>query len=163
MRILVVDGVADAAENLEKSLLSLGWPAVGSATNSDEAVEWINDHGGCDVLVTEVFLQPADGFALRETIQPHLPDMKTIFTSAHDLSAHADRMAGCPSLCAPVNAAALDALIRHLTATPPQTSAPVAPEAPSAALQPTAQPTPRPVAAQPAAAQPTPRPVAAQP
>ncbi len=137
MKILVVDGGPDVAAALAKSLNALGWPGAGAATDSDEAVEWINQHGGCDVLVTEVFLQPADGFTLRETIQPHLPGMKTIFSSVHDCSAYSDRMTGCEFLPAPLTPAALDAVIRKLTA-PAPVAEPVAEEpAPSAiAVQP---------------------------
>ena len=153
MKILVVDSDAAAAGALAQSLQSLGWTQAGAASDSDGAVEWINQHGGCDVLVTEVYLQPADGFTLRETIQPHLPAMKTIFTSIHDASAHADRMAGCEFLPAPVAAGVLDAVIRRLTGT-----APVAAPVPAVPSQPTATPaaTPTPRATPAPAATPTP-------
>jgi len=115
MKILVVDDRPGVADTLAQSLQSLGWAGTGAATNSDAAVEWINQHGGCDVLITEIFLQPADGFILRETIQPHLPGMKTIFTSIHDASAYGARMAGCDFLPAPVTPDVLDAALRRLT------------------------------------------------
>ncbi|MFZ4774733.1 MAG: SUMF1/EgtB/PvdO family nonheme iron enzyme [Terrimicrobiaceae bacterium] len=134
MKILVVDGGPDVAAALAQSLNSLGWAGAGAATNSDEAVEWINQHGGCDILVTEVFLQPADGFTLRETIQPHLPGMKVIFTSVHDCSAYADRMTGCEFLPSPISPEALDAALRKLTAPAPVA---VAPEPPVTAVAPT--------------------------
>ncbi|MEI8312876.1 MAG: response regulator, partial [Verrucomicrobiota bacterium] len=155
MKILVVDGGPGVAEALAQSLQPLGWTGAGAAANSDDAVEWINNHGGCDILVTEVFLQPADGFTLRETIQPHLPGMKTIFTSIYDASAYTERMAGNLFLQAPLTAETLDAALRKLTSPPP-----VAVAVPQATPKPTAQPTatPRPVAATP---QPTP--VAATP
>ena len=167
MKILVVDGLAGAAENLTKSLIALGWTGAGSATNSDDAIEWINTHGGCDVLVTEIFLQPADGFLLRETIQPHLPEMKTVFTSGHDVSAYAERMAGHEFLSAPVDPAALDAVLRNLTAAPrpagqpaaePGAATPAAPPHAAAAAQPRAVASAAPKAV---AASPTPH--AAQP
>jgi len=147
MKILVVDGAPGAADALSQSLNSLGWPGTGAATNTDDAVEWINRHGGCDVLITEIFLQPADGFTLRETIQPHLPGMKTIFTSPHDVSAHAERMSGCEFLQSPVAPEALAGVLRKVTG---QTPGPVVP-APEAAPEP--PPVPAAVASAP---QPTP-------
>lgn len=158
MKILVVDAVPGAADALADSLKQLGWTGAGSATNSDDAVEWINRHGGCDVLVTEVFLQPADGLTLRETIQPHLPAMKTVFTSAHDASAYESRMNGCPFLSAPVAPAALDTLLRTLTTPPPVPAAAPAPASPAPAA---ASPRPRAVAAAQPSASPQPRAVAA--
>ena len=140
MKILIVDGEPGVAENLKTSLISLGWTGAGSATNSDAAIEWINDHGGCDVLVTEVFLQPADGLTLRETIQPHLPDMKTVFTSVHDVSAHANRMVGCQFLSTPVATAALDTLIRNLTSAPQPPAQAVQEEPPAPQSAPPPQP-----------------------
>ena len=181
MKILVVDAGPGTADALAHSLRAVGWTEAGAATNSDEAVEWINHHGGCDVLVTEVFLQPADGFTLRETIQPHLPGMKTLFTSVHDASAYSERMAGCEFLQAPVTLEILDAVLRRLTSAAPVAiataseahEAPPTPAATRATPQPTVKPaatptpTARPVATPaqptPVAATPRPTPVAATP
>jgi len=155
MKILIVDGAPGVADALARSLQALGWADAGAATSSDDAIEWINGHGGCDILVTEVFLEPADGFTLRETIQPHLPEMKTIFTSVYDASAHAERMAGNPFLQAPLAPETLDAAVRKLTS-----PAPVAAAEPQATPSPTAQPAATPTAV---AATPEPTPVAATP
>ena len=166
MKILVVDAEPGTADALTHSLRAIGWTEAGAATNSDEAVEWINHHGGCDVLVTEVFLQPADGFTLRETIQPHLPGMKTLFTSIHDASAYSERMAGCEFLQAPVTPEILDAALRKLTSAAPVAASP-RPTPVAASPQPTpvaASPRPTPVAASPrptpVATSPRPTPVA---
>ena len=142
MKILIVDAGPGTAEALAHSLRAVGWAEAGAATNSDEAVEWINQRGGCDVLVTEVFLQPADGFTLRETIQPHLPEMKTLFTSVHDASAYSERMAGREFLQAPLTPEILDAALRKLTSPPPVAiaEAPEAHAAPDATPRPTAMP-----------------------
>ena len=139
MKMLVVDGNADVAEKLATGLAGRGWGEVGHAANSDDAIEWINAHGGCDVLITEVYLQPADGFTLRETIQPHLPGMITVFTSNYDVSPYMDRMAGCQFLPAPTDATHLDSLLRQLTGkTPAPAAVPAA--APPPALDPAAMP-----------------------
>lgn len=114
MKILIVDGEPEFAAALSQSLAAYGWTDVGTALSSDECVDWINSHGGCDVLISEVFLQPADGFTLRETIQPYLPQLKTIFISAYDVSPYADRIAGCEFLPKPVTAEVLDATLRRI-------------------------------------------------
>ncbi len=163
MKILLVDGEPGLAASLAQSLAEAGIAGVGTATSSDEAVDWINSHGGCDVLVTDVYLEPSDGLTLRETIQPHLPGMKTIFVSGYDVSAYADRMVGCEQLAKPVDPVALAGLIQRLLPRP--TPVPVAaPPQPAATAQPTV--TPRAVAATPRVAQATPaalKPVAVAP
>jgi formylglycine-generating enzyme required for sulfatase activity/DNA-binding NarL/FixJ family response regulator len=114
MNILIVDDEPGLAAGLAGWLEENGWGTLGVATTSDEAVEWINRHGRVDVLVCDVALEPADGFTLRETIQPHLPRMQTIFISGYDLSGHTARMEGCRFLQKPVTGEALDDAIRSL-------------------------------------------------
>ncbi len=148
MKILLVDADLVSATGLSSWLVANGWDAPALAATSDEAIEWVNQNGRVDVLVSDVFLQPADGFTLRESLLPHLPDMKTIFMSAHDVSAHSARMQGCPLLPKPVTGEALNGAIRELyerkaiavTATPRPAvktvvaKAPVAKAAPAAIL-----------------------------
>ncbi|HEY5707050.1 MAG TPA: SUMF1/EgtB/PvdO family nonheme iron enzyme [Terrimicrobiaceae bacterium] len=114
MNILIVDDEPGLAAGLAGWLAENGWGAPGVATTSDEAVEWINRNGRVDVLVCDVAIEPADGFTLRETIQPHLPKMRTIFISGYDLSDHGARMEGCHFLPKPVTGEALDEAIRGL-------------------------------------------------
>src|SRR5690348_3874895 len=114
MKILIVDDEPGLASGLAQWLDENGWGLPGVATTSDEAIEWVNQNGGVDMLIADVILQPADGFTLRETLQPHFPQMKAIFISGHDLSAHAARMEGCPLLTKPVTGEELDNAIRGL-------------------------------------------------
>lgn len=115
MKILVVDNEPGLAASLAEALQAAGFPAAGAASHSDAAVDWINTQGGCDVLITDIFLQPTDGFTLRDTIQPHLPAMKSILLSAHDVSAYADRIGSSTLLTKPVDPAALVEAVRKLT------------------------------------------------
>ena len=114
MKILIVDDEPGLAAGLAGWLEENGWGSPGVATTSDEAVEWINRNGRVDVLVCDVAIKPADGFTLRETIQPYLPKMRTIFISGYDLSDHSARMEGCHFLAKPVSGEALDDAIRSL-------------------------------------------------
>jgi formylglycine-generating enzyme required for sulfatase activity/DNA-binding NarL/FixJ family response regulator len=172
MRILIVDNEPGVGAGLAKWLADGGWGQPGVVSTSDEAVEWINQNGGkIDVLVSEVMIQPADGPTLREALLPHMPKMKAVFFSAHDLSAYAGRLTGCAVLPKPVNGPLVEDAIRDLYEPKPAASpAPVAatpqvaPATPKAATPVAA--TPRAVAATPVAATPvaaTPRPAAATP
>lgn len=125
MKILIVDDEAGLAAGLARSLAEIGWDPPGAATSSEEAVEWINQQGGLDVLICNAFLPSTDGFTLRETLLAHLPELRTIFLSAYDVSEHAERMQDCALLPKPVSAEALDAALRQLFA-PAAESAPVA-------------------------------------
>jgi formylglycine-generating enzyme required for sulfatase activity/DNA-binding NarL/FixJ family response regulator len=116
MNILIVDDEPGLAAGLAGWLEENGWGSPGVATTSDEAVEWINRNGRVDVLVCDVAIKPADGFTLREAIQPHLPKMRTIFISGYDLSDYSARMEGCHFLAKPVTGEALDDAIRSLFA-----------------------------------------------
>ena len=114
MKILIVDDEPGLAVGLAAWLEEGGWGTLGVATTSDEAVEWINRNGNVDVLVCDVVIKPLDGFTLRESIQPHLPKMRTIFISGYDLSEHAARMHGCHFLPKPVSGELLDDALRSL-------------------------------------------------
>lgn len=114
MKILVAFLEKPVADAVSQILSDLGWPQPGIAESSDAAVEWINANGGCDLLISEVYLSPADGFTLRDTIQPHLPGLRTIFSSAYDISPYVDRLEGAPFLPQPVAAEAIRQCLEEL-------------------------------------------------
>ena len=114
MKILIVDDEPGLALGLAAWLEESGWDRPGVATTSDEALAWINRNGNVDVLVCDVVIKPTDGFTLRESLQPNLPAMQTIFISGYDLSEHAARMHGCQFLGKPVSGESLDNAIRNL-------------------------------------------------
>ncbi len=60
--------------------------------------------GGCDLLVTEVFLPPLGGFTLRDTLRSRYPGMRTIFVSSRDISSYAGLLQGDPLLTLPLPA-----------------------------------------------------------
>ncbi|GAT33684.1 response regulator receiver domain-containing protein [Terrimicrobium sacchariphilum] len=148
MKILIVDDELGLASGLAGWLTENGWPQPGVATNADEATAWVDQQGRLDVLVTDVVMQPTDGFTLRETLQARFPKLKVVFISGYDLSDYGPRMEGARFLPKPVSGYDIDGAIRALFEQP----APVV-------AQPVAAPTPvTPAVAQPApvAAQPTP-------
>ncbi|MEI7863758.1 MAG: SUMF1/EgtB/PvdO family nonheme iron enzyme [Chthoniobacterales bacterium] len=119
MKILLVDdepGVLDAWRELlgekdgcEVSVASNGGGALLAAR------AW---EGGPDVLVSDVVMKPMDGFALRDRLVAEFPGMRTIFVSAYDLSAQADRLAGAVLLAKPVDFDQLVAMLGLVGALP---------------------------------------------
>lgn len=107
MKTLVVDRDPAAARQLAEALASAGIGEVFSAGNAEEAVLRINELGGVDVLVTDIFLEGVDGITLSESARAQLPELRTVFLSEHDVSAHADRIGSAEVLARPVDVAAL--------------------------------------------------------
>ena len=171
MKILVAFTDAEAAETAAKMLVELGWPEPGVALTSDSAVEWINANGGCDILICEVYLTPSDGFTLRDTLMPHLPQLRVIYTSQYDITPYVERLEGAPFLPYPLQLGFLRQILGELSApeTQPEPTATAQPAATASAQPRVAAATPSvkatPVAAVATAATPsvkaTPVPVAA--
>jgi CheY-like chemotaxis protein len=127
MKILLASTDASASASLTESLRSLGLPEPGCVSDSNAAVDWINSHSGCDLLITEVYLAPMDGFALRDFLVQHLPDLKIAFTSVYDISPYADRLEGAPFIPQPCDTAFLRKVLETLIALPEAHQPPAAP------------------------------------
>jgi len=104
MKILLVDDEAGVLDAWRELLEEVGGCEVRVASNGGGALlaarAW---EGGPDVLVSDVVMEPMDGFALRDRLVAEFPGMRTIFVSGYDLSAHADRLAGAAALTKPVD------------------------------------------------------------
>ena len=159
MKTLIALGDSEAASTLSLALDALGKPASGLAADSDAVIEWINANGVCDLLISEVYFAPLDGFSLRDTLLPYLPNLKTIFTSQHDITPYAERLGGSPFLPQPITPEALNQALAKLGIAE-ESPASIEPPAPAPAAQ------PKPAAAVPkaaAAAAPKPQAVGAKP
>jgi formylglycine-generating enzyme required for sulfatase activity/CheY-like chemotaxis protein len=128
-KILLVDDESHVLEAWKALLESAGSCEVRIASVAGEALKEARAWGGPDVLITDVVMEPMDGFRLREMLASEFPAMRSIFVSGYDLSAYADRTAGAAVLGKPVTAEQLAAAIGL-------TSAPVAKVAPSAPQEP---------------------------
>jgi hypothetical protein len=102
MRVLLVDPEGDLLPGLQGALLGVPGVELYCAPDGATAVQHASFLGGVDVLITEVFLQGLDGFALRDTLQTATPDLRTIFLARHDLSAYAEAIRDTPVLRLPV-------------------------------------------------------------
>jgi len=104
MKILLVDDEAGVLDAWRELLGEIEGCEVRVAANGGAALlaarAW---EGGPDVLVSDVVMEPMDGFALRDRLVAEFPGMRTIFVSAYDLSGHADRSAGAIVLTKPLD------------------------------------------------------------
>lgn len=117
------------------------------ATTGEKALEHAASMGNVDVLVTDVIMEPMNGFTLRNKLQNRSPGVRTIFISGYDLGNYAEYTQGCQVLTKPF---APDALLRaierelHPPAQPGPAPAPA--RAPQGAAKPRIPATPKVVA-----------------
>ncbi|MGA3172472.1 MAG: SUMF1/EgtB/PvdO family nonheme iron enzyme [Chthoniobacteraceae bacterium] len=174
MKILVVDRAEDLPAVVALLQQTPG-NEIQSAATGDAALE-LTQGQQLDLLITEVMMEPMNGFTLRNKMENRHPGVKTIFLTGFDLSAYAEHTAGYEVVTKPVSQQKLfPAIARALgfgaaqpPAQPSQTTAPAgelpfpaqpAPHLPAAV--PKAVPTTHPPAAP--AAMPRPHAVAAVP
>jgi len=109
MKVLLVDDEAHVLDAW-RALLE-GSAEVRTASTGGDALQAARAWGGPDVLVTDVVMEPMDGFRLRDILAAEFPRMRTVFVSGYDLSGHADRTAGAAVLAKPVTVEQLAALL----------------------------------------------------
>jgi len=151
MRILLVDDDTTVLRAMLTVVRSLPGHTVVAASSADEAMETAAS-SGVDLLITDVVMEPTDGFSLNEQMQALYPGMRTIFLSGYDLSDYAERIGSWQVLMKPVDYQTIaGAVEREATAlraaAAPKVAVPVA--RPAAVAQPAAAP--RAVAARPTA------------
>jgi len=144
MKTLIALGDSEVASTLSEAFTTLGKPAPGLVTDSDAVIEWINTNGGCDLLISEVYFAPLDGFSLRDALTPYLPDLKTIFTSQHDISPYAERLGGAPFLTQPITLETLKQALTELGITAASPTPAAQPKPASAAPKPASAMAPKP-------------------
>lgn len=104
MKILLVDDETQVLDALRALLEAAGAGEVRTAGCGEEALRVAREWGGPDVLVTDVVMEPMDGFTLRETLAAEYPALRAVFVSAYDLTEHAGRLAGAQVLAKPATA-----------------------------------------------------------
>ena len=128
MNILLVDDESDAVDALRPILESIPGVVVRSAITGDAALEVAAAWGKVDMLVTDVAMDPMNGFTLRNKLENKLPGFKTIFMTGYDLGDYSQYTDGCPVLLKPFDADSLRDLVMREMA-PPAVPAPPAPPA----------------------------------
>ena len=147
MNILLVDDEHDAIEALQPILESVPGVTVRSATSGEGALEQALEWGHIDLLLTDVAMEPMNGFTLRNKLENRMPGFKTIFMSGYSLDEYAEYTNGSPVLVKPFEADELRALVRKQIAPLPAPPRPGLIAAPVAMAQmpnstPTAPPNP---------------------
>ncbi len=102
MKILLVDADAGVIQALLPELKSIPDAEVRVATTGEKALEHAMEWGALDVLVTEVIMEPMNGFTLRNKIDNRVPGARTIFISGYDLSGYAEFIGNATVLNKPV-------------------------------------------------------------
>lgn len=146
MKILLVDDDPSVIQALFPLLKANPEYEVRVATNGEKAIEQAAAAGGVDILVSDVVMEPMDGFTLRDEFKVRFPSTRTIFITGFDLSDYPDQTKGHLVLAKPVGieelTKAIDAVAALLRHPAPAVSAVAPPAATVRASQPTAAPKP---------------------
>jgi formylglycine-generating enzyme required for sulfatase activity/CheY-like chemotaxis protein len=114
VKILLVDDDAGVIQALLPELKSIPDAEVRVATTGEKALEHAMEWGALDVLVTEVIMEPMNGFTLRNKIDNRISGVRTIFISGYDLSGYAEFIGSAQVLSKPIVPDDLrDAVIRQ--------------------------------------------------
>src|SRR5260221_3824564 len=107
MKILLVDDDSAIVQSLAAILQGLPDHDVRGATRGGQALQSAMAMGGIDLLITDVVMEPMDGFTLRDQVATRYPSARIIFISGYDLSDYAGQTANHQVLAKPVEHADL--------------------------------------------------------
>ncbi len=113
MNILLVGDEPSVAEALDSAIASqpghvVCWTACRDAVSSAEAMAEL------DLLITDVVMEPVDGFTLSKQLRARFPEMRAVFVTEYDLSQFSDLLNGDKLLHKPIVQSALAALIKEV-------------------------------------------------
>ncbi len=156
MKILLVDDEPDIVQMLVALLQKLPENDVRGATTGGQALQSAMSMGGIDLLITDVVMEPMDGFTLRDQIATRYPGARTIFISGYDLSDYDGQTAGHQVLAKPVEQAELFAAIARESVSEEPAAEATAPAAEEAIA---VEPAPLPPEPEPVVVAPEPEPI----
>lgn len=125
MKLLLVDDEAQVLAAWAELLAGHEGLEVRTASNGPDAVNAAREWGGPDVLVSDVVMEPVNGFDLRDQLAAEFPAMRTVFVSGYDLSGHGEWVRDTPVLAKPVSREQLLAAAQVPVA-PPKVAVPAA-------------------------------------
>lgn len=102
MKILLVDDDVSIIQTLLPALKSVRGYQVRAAITGDIAMENAEAWDGVDLLITDVFMNPMNGFTLRNKLRNHYPAVRTLFISGYDLSDYSEHVEDSSVLVKPV-------------------------------------------------------------
>ena len=130
MKILLVDNEPDIAELLLTVLKGIGSHDIRVANTGGTALQTAAAMGGVDLLVTDVVMEPMNGFMLRDQIAKRYPASRVLFISGFDLSDYQEQIAGCTFIQKPFELPDFSALVEKELAIAASQPAPEVPETP---------------------------------
>ena len=92
MKILLVDDEVSIIQMLLPALKSMSGAEVRAAISGEEAIASAEAWGGIDLLITDVFMDPMNGFTLRNKLEQRHPPFRALFLSGHELSRYAEHI-----------------------------------------------------------------------
>ena len=132
MRILLVDDDTAVIPALLAILKTLPGDEVRVATTGEKAVENAAALNGVDLLITDVVMEPMDGFTLRDHLVSLYPEMRTILISGYDLSDYPEQTQNHQLLTKPIDAEQLLAAVAREMVVPPEPESEPEPRSPRA-------------------------------
>src|ERR1043166_8339382 len=120
MKILLVDDNQLSLQAIKELLEATPDIKVRAATNGERALQIAQDWHGADLLVAEIFMEPMNGFTLRNKMENRFPGVKTIFVSQYDASDYREHWEGCEVLVKPLEPKTVLAAIAKTFAPPAQ-------------------------------------------
>jgi formylglycine-generating enzyme required for sulfatase activity/DNA-binding NarL/FixJ family response regulator len=146
MRILLVDDDSSVLQALLGVLKTMPGHEIRLAANAQKAHEHAAALGGVDLLISDVVMEPTDGFTLRSELQALYPKMQVAFVSGYDLSDYSAQLNGAHLLTKPVDAGVIRAIVdnsvQEFVAAAAAHHASARPKAVAAGVGPVAQPGP---------------------
>jgi formylglycine-generating enzyme required for sulfatase activity/CheY-like chemotaxis protein len=129
MRILLVDDDTTVIQALLAVLRSLPGHEVRVATSGEKALENAAAMGGVDLVISDVVMEPMDGFTLCNQLVAQYPAVRKIFISGYDLSDYAEHLQSARLLTKPIDTDVLIAAIaEEAAAAEAEAAAQAAPE-----------------------------------
>jgi len=119
MRIILADDDTGVIQAVLAILKSVGGYEVRVATTGERALENAAALGGVDLLITDVVMEPMDGFTLRDQMVARFPEVRTILISGFDLSDYPEQTQHHQMLAKPIDRDTLLAAIEQEFAPPP--------------------------------------------
>ncbi len=149
MKILLVDDDAEFSRLILSALEEIPGLTVRSAASAGAGIMAAAEIGGIDLLITDVVMEPMNGFLLRDRVKKRFPGARVLFLSGFDLCDYKEQLAGYQFLQKPFEISAFVAAVQQelaqihqavpaaiVQAAPLPSPAPVAAAAPSPAAHP---------------------------
>jgi len=116
MKVLIVDSEPSTLKLVLDALRDQPDVVVRGAVNGERAIAVAKEMGGVDLLLSEVVMEPMDGFTLHAKLVEQYPHMHVSFVTGYDLSDYEEYLNGTPVLQKPLKKDAVQELARQFIA-----------------------------------------------